>query len=1534
MKSRSTRHRQSVKPALSSIGLAVVATLIAGGANAATASTGTSVTSDQSSAMTNGVASAGALVNENKLTNPSAVTALIDQGVIVSNGSGSQANTSNAATSNSLNALAIGNSSAPISGLASIDLALRGTTSLNGLVAHNVLVDAANITSTVNASVLSIGLSGSQTGTTAVNNANTIGAMTTVNSTTASIAGIAGAGVSGSAKGTSTVNYKNPSNPSEYLSQTTGDIDVATVQQSNALQSRATASSNLISVGLTSNSTTTPGAPVDAAVGVAGNVISATFNANSAANTAHLQSGGAPAYTGSVVVTNVQSQGQPNASASASAMVGSAINSDSGILGNVTGNVSGNATGSTAGPLQGALSVTGNAITSAATGNQATNRTLLDGTLSFVGNGASPASVETRYDNSANPVKVVASADLLTVNSQNNFNATVASQTYGSVQFTPSVPSVKNGIVGSADVLGAGSTIAVSGNSISSAANGNVVTSSIANGGDAASFRGTAALVNQQKNDRSSVRAVTQNTVIAATAGTQAANGAVNNAAVTVENNNASATAFGNQATQNLVLDATSLSSVGGTVVMAAAIWSTAASVAGGTATVVNQQANIASSTSAYNVQSQIGLAVDSNASGGHTLSGNALKVADNTQQAVAVGSIASNALSYQGATIGSGIGLLNVQSGDNTNSDVTAGLSFANTSLYAGTQVDSSSALSLTNNLQRAIAYGTSATNMVSVAGNTLVLPATSGGTSSQSRYTLNYGGSDPTVAVAYGLLNSQSLATNITASTTPVLPSSVMPSTGTVQAGGTAPIGILLEGNLKDSKLNNDSNSLIAAAYGNNVTNGMMLKLDNVTTSGFVSVANVTNAQTVNERQLVASATGGRIVGTQIDYDTVNSGVSTTGNAIQALVVGNGAANQLVVAGGNVNTPTSGRGTQRANSTSEWVDATFSVMNLQSITSDLTATQRMDNGTGLASSTGIVIGRSDLNGHQITNSSVVADLNESSASATANSAANALSLTVNTAGTTSALQNVQLMRANMSALIGQAGTNTTPNQGGVTLTVAGTNVGITGSILSVSANTTSGSVTGNTASNSLSVAANSITNGLGNTNSQGNPSITGLKSVAGHGLTNRQQATGNLNSNVFGSFGIAPGNPITIASSTLLVTGNTQTSSAVANLVTNALSLGETDTTSISGGSALMSLQLISSSEPQALVKANSSLDLFAPVGVDKSAVAITGNTNSARAAVNEATNASTITATNVASIAGNTPNATRFAGDNILGNQQSIGNAGVVNSVARTNLYNQEGSLTSVAPLVSSAVAVSGNTTLAQAYANTALNSLSVLASASQGSNASLSNDQNAYYSGSPTSVTASATTVGKVSLPGAVNGPALNASTIDFVGNTTVAQAIANTAINALVMTAGSGYTTSSTAASSDASGTQATAIVTNGQYSNGPVTASSTATYQVALNAGGAINGTINVTGNVAAAQAYGNSANNSITLSALNGITPTAALSSYQTNSGVVNASVTSAYYGSSITGGATGTGVRVSGNQTLASATGNSVVSAIVASR
>jgi hypothetical protein len=337
---------------------------------------------------------------------------------------------------------------------------------------------------------------------------------------------------------------------------------------------------------------------------------------------------------------------------------------------------------------------------------------------------------------------------------------------------------------------------------------------------------------------------------------------------------------------------------------------------------------------------------------------------------------------------------------------------------------------------------------------------------------------------------------------------------------------------------------------------------------------------------------------------------------------------------------------------------------------------------------------------------------------------------------------------------------------------------------------------------------------------------------------------------------------------------------------------------------------------------------------------------NANLALGVVNNATNTLTVDA-NSANPTTNTIDAIVDVdsdavayGDHVLVNQQVA--EGAVSADAATSVQNQELANLATSGIVDGSVTVSGNSTMAEASANRAVNVANVSAGSSLGAAVGVTNSQN-----SETEVSSSASTMAGVTLARDDDGPAaLNAGSVTVGGNTTTALARGNAATNALNYAAGANYgvgtgnPANSSLAANGGEGVDgfavAQAAVLNSQVNTGPVSATATdASYGVALNSGSGFplvtNGTIGVIGNSVSAAAYGNTATNSLALTSLNTGQPTAAIGNYQTNSASVTASVTTVTYGIGAgVGAVTGSALAVTGNSVTATAIGNNAVSTI----
>jgi hypothetical protein len=1062
-----------------------------------------------------------------------------------------------------------------------------------------------------------------------------------------------------------------------------------------------------------------------------------------------------------------------------------------------------------------------------------------------------------------------------------------------------------------------------------------------------------------------------------------------------VSNNTQRAVGYGNSASNALNVAANDFA-IGAS---AAALSVNDSSVAAtGAATLSNLHQSGASVT-ADNTNAYTGLAVDSD------IERSTVTVAGNTQEAMALGSSASNALKLTGTTVGAGAGIVNAQRGDDA-SPVTATLLNAQVAVNViGDDIEDST-VSVSNNLQRAIGYGNSATNALSVTANAINVARTA---TTPSVVSATDSAAAPSVLASYGVLNAQSVLSDVSATAT------------SAEGLGASKINVGADTDsfVERSTLLNEGNALVAAAYGNESSSRLdLLGASSISAgdaaTGFAPVANITSTQAVNA-SISAMADGQAAASTAIGGELQDSTVSTSGNSVNAQAIGNLADNLLNVAHAvNINTAVLAATGTVADASDLRTNSSFSVQNVQSGLGSVTATHQ---DTSLSTEVRVDIGSN------VTNSSVLADRNSATASATSNSALNTLGLDAGSLTSSSAVQNVQTTSADVNAFIGWAGTAGTPNTAysfnatttdtnstggfasmtatqvaqndwrytgnlrttdsaalalgwiagtgdslgyyylavttldtdavnptnpGVAVAYAGSEGGTPGfaarggvmlavgadvidSTLSVAGNVTNGSAAGNRAVNTSVLKGNEVATGSTLAIATVNQTGEFAAASADHALSNLQTATGNtIASSVTGVFAIDAQPGVDISNATLRVSGNSQTATARGNTATNALSLEGNNLTAV--------LALQSTQVGGTAVDAQSMLTLYAPAAVTNSSVAISDNVNTARAVLNNASNSLVVSGTNVGNgLPGSiseelAPVVTSISAEQVLANRQTA--TGTVSSDAVTTLYNQALYTNVPASLIDSTLTLTGNTTQAVALANQALNTATVSAG-KQAASVALSNSQDSLET-----VTATATTTTNVALrgDGLLDGAvALNNSSVLLGGNSTTALAAGNYADNALNSLASNAYGAASGGTVSllnSGLSVNANAGILNRQSNLGAVSASSTdATYQVALNSG-VSNSSVSLAGNRVAAEAYGNSATNRMTLDALNTGTSTAAVANYQQNAGAISASVTGVYYGVGITGATavTGSTVRTTGNQITATAVGNSAVSSILA--
>lgn len=1081
---------------LSGVGTAVLASMIATGAQAQSASTTVAASPDNTAVIV------GHKTDESVQTNNQTVDASVTSasgGITAITDPGTQTGNSNEVEANSIRANATGQTLTNFVDLSLINAGADGSTA-EGVASLGSQVSSplGNVTSSANTNTLSLSLDGFQTGS-AVNSGNTIAATTSVNDADSLIAGTVPSGHSSGVSGSSTLNTLGEQVGSDALSAT-GTIVVSTAQRALNSQTSASANGNQITTRLNASADNT----ITAAPELANNAISSSATVNSASNTASIESGDNPLFNGSAVVSNLQIN-DPDAATTPGATTDNSI---------ITAEI-GSDTPGVVNTLAGSLTVDGNAITSAASGNEAIgaggtagNRILLGDGMSVVGTGSSgSATIGMPLADISSQV----SADLLINTSQTN----------SGVGTDPVLTALTQSASISADVQSiAGGTLDLTANAITATVRGNNASSAIASGDNAALFDSSVMIANQQNNDAYDLSGRVVQGVVSAVVGTDG--GSTADSTVNVSGNTVSAAGYGNSASQDVALSA---------AVLDLDVVGDSASLSGGTqaspsvtvlagAGIANLQSGTDSSVTVANIDSQISLTADSQGTLAPVsqITDSNLTVGNNRQEAVALGNSAGSSLSLEANDTGTGAGIASVQSLD-VGSPVSASLLSASASLGADADVVNGQ-LAVTGNLQRAIGYGSSATNSVDVTANQLTSPsspsaastivATLSAPSAFSQTAL------PTVAASFGVLNDQQTLASVTA------------------AAEDASMTVFVDGSVADSSVVNDGNALVGAAFGNDANNTARIDVSNIdSVDGYSAVAAISNTQSLAS-QVTGVASGGNVMVNGVIGDVSGSSISTSGNAIQALATGNRAGGNILsvsgtnidtaatigTAGGMTNVQTGGDRTLTAN-------ASFSVQNAQSTLGNIQASQ-LDSPTTPSNAAMIVTGVTG----DLTNSTVVSQGNTSTAQATANSAVSGVNIAANELATTTGVQNFQDNTASLSALIGLEGAPGTPFVAG-TPDQPALNVNLTGEA--------NGELTLNV--NILSVTGAAPLNFAGASFTQREVDfLNGLAGISGAALGgNSVTLTGNVDVTNFNGFSFNSGDGGIAGDESITVTGFT---------------------------------------------------------------------------------------------------------------------------------------------------------------------------------------------------------------------------------------------------------------------------------------------------------------------------------------------------------------------------------------------------------
>ena len=867
------------------------------------------------------------------------------------------------------------------------------------------------------------------------------------------------------------------------------------------------------------------------------------------------------------------------------------------------------------------------------------------------------------------------------------------------------------------------------------------------------------------------------------------------------------------------------------------------------------------------------------------------LAIADNRQEALAAGNNAASTLNLSSNDGSTGAGIASRQSigyGSSVSADMT-GLS----RIITHEVVDSD--IAIDRNLQRAIATGNSADNALS----TDVLDIENASASGTPSIITPYGGTE--VNAAYAVLSDQWTHSDVRANAD----------------GGFRSVAV---DSVVDSSMSADGNALAAAAYGNDAKNAVALAANSIDV-GYGAVANVTNVQAAHGRTS-ADALGGTTL--NLSSDLVGSSLSAAGNTVQATAIANRAdANLLSVEAIAISAP-DGYGGEEGGEWPEYVGtarytpygemtvtAPSSVQNAQTFTAPVEATA-FENATSATTEAAIV------------DSSVALLDNATRVAATGNSGNNGLALDANNIATAADLNSAQIGDGDVRVTIAD----------GDDLTGAGilAQGDVVGSSLTVAGNDTQGVAIANSVSNSLGVTGNQLISASGHYDAVAGLPYDDLVASADFALANYQSAgTGvgsgegeeggaqQVSSDISGRLaGVGDG----IFRSSVAIEGNSQAATALANLTSNALTI---EATSLGGtmdgapGSALSSTQI-----GAADLSATSDLVIDATGYVVDGSVRIGSNNNTALAHMNDAANQMVIGAVQIGELSDanaklfTDPNLPGLAiGDHVLANNQLAD--GYVTATALTLAGNPD----DAAVLSRSRYVLNGNSTVAEAVANQAINALSATAASSGAASASLANTQESHAG-----VLATADTqLGYV-------GDTLSDAQTRIDSNTTSARARGNAASNSATLAGTSAFDGSMASASLTASGmVSAAAAMANSQLNTGDVIAlSENSVHEVALNCIGAERSQLVLNGNNVSASAVGNSATNSMRLASL-GALPSAAVGSVQANSGQITAQVNGATF-QAVSGPLTASRLGISGNSVSASAVGNSAITSIASLR
>lgn len=939
---------------------------------------------------------------------------------------------------------------------------------------------------------------------------------------------------------------------------------------------------------------------------------------------------------------------------------------------------------------------------------------------------------------------------------------------------------------------------------------------------------------------------------------------------------------------------------------------------------------NTSVESSSYGAMAIIAGAVGSTAASTIQANGNSIA-------ALADGNFASNAITLNQSTM---TGMTAALASGQLAKETSVTSTVAGDVSVTATSLDLASTVSVNQNVVRAESIGNGANNALAVSAGTASGRAVNAETASLTKTQIT--STDAVVTADYALSSSQvlsrtSLANDIVSATSGAFKASTTGNTG--NTGGASAITV-------------DANTLSASSIGNSVGNALFVSVSTLTQAD-VSLA---SSQSATEALVTASNTStdtGITVGANVSGA---SRVTVTNNQVKSTAVVNTATNQITMSGTNVSAPaltqtdkgvdigasitvvattalvnqqgssgnavTASLGTNNASSlldlaagavggasaltlsdnsltTQAYNNAatngmTLTVTNGTGMTAAVASKQNMDAQGELSKSESYGSVKLEAASVVTDGSSLTVNGNSITANNTGNYAANSLSvassqwdgrLSANGQISPSLVADATAIAVTMSvaadlALANQqsiksTGKTTAAIQSAVEGTVENKFASLAASSLNTNANTVSSSATGSTAANALLLNTSGLTGttvGLGSTQVMDSVQISSAATT--------------------GAVGVGATGSSTVSGSSVAVNANTVKASAVANSVSNTLTI--TASNAVGTGASVAP----ASSFDQAAVTVAADVALVSNQRADSGALqASTGGSTSAPAwvtlnsgAVSGASNV-TLNSNTVASsaYANSASNAASVTASSLSGMTIALGQAqtavnGTLGSSTFGKISAQVGSLSS------SNVSVNSNAITSTAMANTAGNSLSVGGSDVSGRGTAAifiqaDNSVTADMALSSAQVLTANTVVASTDADvqfissGAISGAIGSTSNASLNSNTISAYGSANYVTNDLMLAANN--TSSATSALVSTQSTSRTGSMDS---------VSATATGRVLLQAAAVSSSNLSMNSNTVKSTALDNVAGNQLTMSGstatgTSGLTMTGVISPLTTNS-------------------------------------------------